>query len=283
MTARAAIDLAAPRRRRVRCRDVSSPPLPSVLVSPLLEARGVRHGFSTRNGGVSTGAFATLNAAAGPGDDPDAVRENLRLFSAAIDIDASRLYQIGQVHGSAVREVRPADDREALVREEGDALVARDPSIAIGIRVADCVPILLLDERSGHVAAVHAGWRGVVSSVISAALVALAEHAVRPAIVAAIGPCIGVCCFEVGRDVADLIEESAPGEPSIVQARPGAAPHVDLRLAVRRQLLALGVEPARIDDVPGCTHCDDARFFSYRRDGARSGRHIAAIAPSARG
>ena len=249
------------------------------LTSELLTARGVRHGFSTRLGGVSEGEFSSLNVAVSPGDDPSSVTENLRRYAAAIDVDPARLYQISQVHGSSVREVSAEDDRVALLRELGDALIARDPSIAIGVRVADCVPILMLDETSGHVAAVHAGWRGVVADVIAVALVTLIRNAPRGprAIVAAIGPCIGPCCFEVDDDVARTIEGAAPGDAAVVR-RDRPKPHVDLRRAVRLQLRALGVDDARIEDVEGCTRCDDRRFFSYRRDGARSGRHLASIA-----
>ena len=247
------------------------------LHGELLSARGVRHGFSTRVGGVSEGPFATLNLAASPGDDREKVAENFARFSRAIDVDASRLLQTSQVHGAAVRAVSRDDDRLALLNEEADALVSRDPSCAVGVRVADCIPLLLFQEASGHVAAVHAGWRGVVAGVVRAGVETLGGDRAR--IVAAIGPSIGVCCFEVGDDVAKQIVDAAHGDPSIVK-RDRPKPHVDLRRAVRVQLRALGVDDARIEDVPGCTRCDAARFFSFRRDGARSGRHLAAIAPT---
>ncbi len=250
----------------------------TVLSSELLRARAVRHGFSTRLGGVSTGPFATLNLALAPGDERAAVQENLRLFSQALEIDASRLYQTSQVHGSAVFEANPDDDRDAVVKVEADALVASDPRIAVGVRVADCVPILLFDEASGHVAAVHAGWRGVASGVIGAAAATLVRGVAVPKLVAAIGPCIGPCCFEVGDEVVSAILEASPGDDAIVVGGHDK-PHLDLRLAVRVQLRALGLDDAHIEDVAGCTRCDSTRFFSYRRDGARSGRLLAAIAP----
>lgn len=248
-----------------------------VLRSALLDARGVRHGFSTRLGGVSDGPFSTLNLAAAPGDDRSKVAENFAQFSRAIGVDASSLYQTSQVHGAAVREVSSRDVREALLLENADALVARDPRCAVGVRVADCVPLLVLDEASGAVAAIHAGWRGVVAGVVRAGVSAAAQNG--RTIVAAIGPCIGACCFEVGSEVAREISAAAGGDEDVVRAVGAEKPRVDLRRAVRLQLRALGVNDARIEDVPGCTRCDASRFFSFRRDGARSGRHLAAVAP----
>jgi polyphenol oxidase len=250
-----------------------------ILRSALLSDRKVRHGFSTRIGGVSEGPFATLNVAVGPGDRADHVAENLKRFAAMIEVDPERLYQTSQVHGADVRMIEPTDDRLAVLKEHADALIAHHPSTAIGVRVADCVPILLHEATTNTVAAVHAGWRGVVGGVVQSSLAHLAIRARGSrAIVAAIGPSIGPCCFEVDEDVATQIADAAPGDERVI-LRDKAKPHVDLRRAVRLQLRALGVEDANIEDVPGCTRCDAERFFSHRRDGARSGRLIAAIAP----
>lgn len=251
---------------------------PLVLESSLLRALGVHHGFSTRHGGVSAGALATLNLSIAPGDDPANVAENLRRLSAAIGVAPSRLFQASQVHGGSAREIDGSDLREAVVREEHDALIARQRGDAVGVRVADCVPVLLFDEASGHVAAAHAGWRGVAGGVISAAVAQLCRFAPPRALVAAIGPCIGACCFEVGDEVVAAIDDAAPGDASLARPGPTGRPHVDLRLAVRRQLRALGVDDARIEDVGGCTRCDAETYFSFRRDGALSGRHLGAIA-----
>lgn len=257
---------------------------PLILTSRLLTERAVRHGFSTRIGGVSEGPFATLNLAVGPGDEPRAVAENLARFAAAIGVDPERLFQTFQVHGAEVRVIEPHDERLAVLPENADGLVARDVSTAVAVRIADCVPVLLHDDVKNQVAALHAGWRGVVSGVVPNGVALLARSALSSAsIVAAIGPCIGPCCFEVGEEVAAAILDATPDESVIVREGRdrGPKPHVDLRRAVRLQLRALGVADDRIEDVPGCTRCDAERFFSYRRDGARSGRLLAAIAPRA--
>jgi YfiH family protein len=253
----------------------SAPARPAVLVAGNLARAGFSHGFAMREGGVSEGAFASLNF--GAGDEPGRVAENVRRFAAAVGFAPEALRQVTQVHGARVVDARTLES--AAAREEADALVLRSPPRplshegrgggAVGIRVADCVPILI--GSSAGVAAVHAGWRGVVAGVIGNAMGMLgAEDAV-----AAVGPCIGACCFEVGADVAERIAEAC-GEPRVVVTRAGDKAKVDLRLAVRAQLARVGVRD--VEDVPGCTRCEPARFFSYRRDGERSGRHLAAIA-----
>jgi copper oxidase (laccase) domain-containing protein len=126
--------------------------------------------------------------------------------------------------------------------------------------------VLVADEASGAVAAIHAGWRGVVGGVVRAGVELLAGQRLA----AAIGPCIGACCFEVGAEVA--------AQTGFVARRQGDKAYVDLRAAVRAQLRALGVSDARIDDVAGCTKHEPERFHSFRRDGAHSGRMLAAIA-----
>jgi len=155
--------------------------------------------------------------------------------------------------------------------------------VAAGVRTADCVPVLVADRSSGAVAAAHAGWKGVEAGVVAAAVrELLGDGDGGPAsLVAAIGPHIETCCFEVGVDVADRLAAASPAGRAVVRpASPSKSDThalVDLRRAVRAQLEALGFAAGAIDDVRGCTACDAERFFSYRRDGARSGRHVSAI------
>ncbi len=184
--------------------------------------------------------------------------------------------QVKQVHGAKVALAQEAGAAQARACE-ADALVARAAfgRVAVGVRVADCVPVLLASTETGDVAAVHAGWRGVTAGVIGAGVKALGGGG----LVAAIGPCIGPCCFEVGRDVAEEISRAVPGA-TVITPYPHASPEkvfVDLRAAVRQQLREAGVEAARIDDVPGCTRHESVRFHSFRRDGKESGRMLASI------
>ncbi|HET9957180.1 MAG TPA: polyphenol oxidase family protein, partial [Polyangiaceae bacterium] len=155
-------------------------------------------------------------------------------------------------------------------------ILSASTGLACAVRTADCVPILIADRRSGAVAAVHAGWRGVVGSVIECALRELARsQSEAPEWVAAIGPHISRAAFEVSDEVAHQLQQASP-DPGVVD-RSRARPHVDLRRIVRAKLLALGVEASWIDDVDGCTVSDARQFFSFRRDGAQSGRHLSAI------
>lgn len=238
-----------------------------ILRSALLDEHGFVHGFSTREGGVSEGAFACLNLARTVGDDPAHVAENARRFAEALG--GPRLYEVSQVHG---REVVEVDGRgvEAVRTIEADGLVARTAGDAVAVRTADCVPILLADVDSGRVAAVHAGWRGVEQRIVE---VAIARLGAAASLVAAIGPHIRLDAFEVSDEVAARIAAVAHGEP-VVEAR-DPRPHVDLSRTLIAQLRHAGVE--RVDDVGGCTHADATRFFSHRRDAGVTGRHLSAI------
>jgi YfiH family protein len=164
------------------------------------------------------------------------------------------------------------------VGHEGDAVVALRGELACGVRSADCVPILLGDLQSGAVAAVHAGWRGVVAGVVGAAVQGLrAEIGAEGELVAAIGPHISVAAFEVGEDVAAELGRASDARDVVVRSE--AHFRVDLRRIVRAQLTATGMDASAIDDVFGCTMGEPERYFSFRRDGQKSGRHLSAIVP----
>jgi hypothetical protein len=254
------------------------------LRSPLLAKHGFRHGFSLRSGGVSRAPFASLNLGRGVGDDPRAVAENHALLAQELGYDVARLYEVSQVHGADVAEVDAALAAEAFRQRRADALfyapeASENPhEVAIGVRVADCVAVLLAHPESGAVAAVHAGWRGVVGGVLDQTLRALTDRGRGPARawIGAVFPHIGVSAFEVGEDVAQQIAESVPEDPSVV-VRGGAKPHVDLGRAVVAQLTRAGLPAGNVERVIGCTYREPERFFSYRRDGAASGRHLAVI------
>ncbi len=226
-----------------------------------LDRAGFRHGFSTRG----AGDFALLR-------DPVALGERLAGLAAAVGFDPSRLYQTRQVHG---REVVVAEgDAARFAEREADGIVAEPASgAAAGVRVADCVPILLGDTSSGRVAAVHAGWRGVVAEIAAVAM----THMSSSAVVAAIGPCIGACCFEVGEDVATKVGGATVADVVARRDTERGKAWIDLRRGVRAQLVALGVPNDAIDDVGGCTRCDAEQYHSFRRDGDASGRLIGVI------
>jgi len=253
----------------------------TILRSELLASAGIAHGFSTRQGGVSVGSYASMNLGWSVGDDPRAVEENHQRLAAAIGHERASLRLATQVHGANVldTDVETRDRRSEPPGSGHDALVARREGVAVGVRTADCVPILVADPASGAVAAIHAGWRGVVAGIVPSALDLLApDRASRGALVAVIGPHIRIDRFEVGDDVAAQI---AGASDSSVVVRGKAKPHVDLARAIRIQLERAGLDPAKVDDVGGCTLGEPERFHSFRRDGEHSGRMLSVIVAGA--
>ena len=222
--------------------------------------------FSTRRGGVSSPPFDTLNLGRSTEDRPEAVSDNRRRFLESLDLDPGSLATAGQVHGAAVAEVRHPGFHPGC-----DVLVTRAPGIALAVTAADCLPLIL--TARGAVAAAHSGWRGTVAGAPRAALDALcAAAAVQPSeVVVHLGPSIRSCCYRVGPEVARQFAASAT-------VRHHDAWHLDLVAAASLQLIEAGVSAERIHQVPACTACDSAQYFSHRRDGARTGRHWAVAA-----
>ena len=230
------------------------------------------HGFTTRAGGVSPPPWDGLNLGDRVGDDPAAVAENWRRLAARTGLAFAR---VRQVHG--VRVVVAAGE-DALPAVEADAIVSRRPGLAACVSVADCVPVLLGDPVSGGVAAVHAGWRGTLAGAAAAAVRALSrETGTAPArLLAAIGPSIGPCCYEVSPELAGQFEASLGA--GVVRGGAGR-PRLDLWAANEAALRGAGLRAVEI--LGRCTACERERFFSHRRDGGRTGRMAAFAAPPA--
>lgn len=175
-----------------------------------------------------------------------------------------------QIHSDLVLNAHPLRDRDA----QGDALITDELAKSIGIRTADCVPILLLDCRTRAVAAIHAGWRGTAANLVERTLEGMRDNfrTAPPDIYAAIGPCIRACCYEIGPEV------EARFAPLFPEWKPGAGKRkLDLAEANRRHMRVAGVNPVRIFDCGLCTSCQTAHFFSYRREPKNPGRMIASI------
>ena len=239
-----------------------------ILESPLLA--GFRHGFTTRDGGVSEPPYDRLNLGGAVGDDAARVAENWRRLERATGLGFAR---VRQVHGARV--VRAGAACEPA--EEADAVVSTAAGVAACISIADCVPVLLADPETGAVAAIHAGWRGTLARAAEAAVAALGETGAPAArLLAAVGPSIGPCCYEVSEDLAARFA----GEISGV-VRPGPRPRLDLWEANVRVLEAAGLGRERIEVLGRCTSCEREVFFSHRRDAGRTGRQMAFIAPRA--
>ena len=175
--------------------------------------------------------------------------------------------RVKQIHSDIVAIAVPGRQ----LPEHADAIVTPESGRWVGIRTADCVPMLIADPVQRVVAAVHAGWRGTVAEIASRTVETMTSEFGSKAdtLIAAIGPCIAQCCFEVGPEVAQRFEMEFPERAD--------ATHMDLAEANRRQLLRAGLQLKRIDMSNLCTTCDSAEFHSYRRDRELSGRMVAAI------
>ncbi len=229
---------------------------------------GIAHGFSTREGGVSVGRYASMNPSAKWGDDPAAVLENRKRLASAGGFDLSRLYTAKQVHGASVYNVTDRSTPSDAALCEADVLVTAISGTAVGVFTADCVPILATDGV--RVGAAHAGWRGTVKNVAGVLIDSLVSlGARRDQIRAAIGPSICARCFEVGEEVAKEFSSE------VIRRDLGDKPHVDLKRENAIRLERNGLSD--IDAASLCTMCERARFFSFRRDGGQIGQQLSFI------
>ncbi len=245
------------------------------LLSPRLTNAGFRHAFFTRLGGISSGPFESLNFSASVGDSTENVHENFERASVLLGCANASVCHLNQVHGKDWVMLSNEAARSTTEHLAGDALISDCQHVACAVRTADCVPILVADLASGAVAAIHAGWRGLVAGVIPSALLALNRlNGGNAQFLAAIGPHISVGAYEISEDVAVHLEQTAPGL-EVIDRTSFAKPHADLQQIAHAQLSAGGV--LEIDRVGGCTFLEADRFFSFRRSGATSGRQLSAI------
>jgi len=248
---------------------------------PLLrfDAFGAPHAFTTRLGGVSAAPFETLNLGASVGDDAQAVETNRVRVLTAFGAHPDRVAFAHQVHGARV--VTPAEAGGVGRGDvQADALVSDDPEWTLAISMADCLPLLLHDPDGGAVAAVHAGWRGVVAGVVEAAVDALVQRygASPERLRAAIGPHIHQPAYQVGGEVVDAFREAGfPSEVAHVDAGQPDRYRLSVERAVRFALQRAGVPEAAVTSGGWCTAADETRFYSHRRDAGRTGRHWALV------
>jgi polyphenol oxidase len=225
------------------------------------------HSLSTmRSGGVSTGAYASLNLGDHVGDAPSAVAENRRRLHEAARLP-DEPHWLRQVHG---REVADLDAAPAAAGR--DAAVTRRQGVVCAILTADCIPVLLAADDGRTIAAAHAGWRGLAAGVLAAT--ADAMGAGPSTLIAWIGPCIGPAAFEVGPEVREALQGAIPGAAAAFRANERSRFMADLPLLARLQLKSAGVR--RIYGASECTWSDANRYFSHRRDG-QTGRQATLI------
>jgi len=268
------------------------------------------HGFSTRTGGASVldSGERVLNLGFTEWDHRETVLTNRQTFQSGLGTSDYMLVPLKQIHSSVVRWVpqmptnasRRSAARAGRLAQTGDASLTNSPSLLLGIQTADCVPVFLVDAKKRAVAAIHAGWRGTLARIAEKTVGEMCKQfGSKPAdILAALGPAIGGCCYEVGTElVTEFTSQFAGAEEYFDELRTGEEPNplqwlnmmppghqpppknvrLDLRKANRTQLLAAGLRDANIYVSDLCTACHTDLFFSYRKERANSGRMLAAI------
>ncbi len=236
---------------------------------------GIAHGFFTRDGGVSTGIYATLNGGQGSHDTAGHVDENRARIAVALGVE--RLVSVHQVHGDCAEVVTGPWPG---AKPQADAMVTDRPGIGLAILTADCAPVLFADPEAGVVGAAHAGWKGALTGVLEATVTAMESlGARRKRIVAAIGPVISQRAYEVGPEFVERFIDEDPDHARFFAGGAGDRAMFDLPGFCLSRLRAAGIAA---EWTGHCTYSDEARFFSYRRASHRGesdyGRLVAAIA-----
>jgi len=242
------------------------------LVCAPLEEEGFANAFSTRAGGVSPFPEGSLNLAGFDQDACENILENRRRFFRLLG-GGWTFSGCWQVHGADVRVVRGREDSDSEL-EHCDALTTREPGVLLGVKTADCVPVLLADARTGACAAVHAGWRGTLAGIVGRALSKMSEEFGARAgdVRAAVGPAALGCCYEVGPEVVEAFRARFPRADSLLAPTRAGHALINLHEANRAQLAEAGVRAERVHLLPLCTICRPELFFSYRRDKPVHGR-----------
>lgn len=240
------------------------------------------HGFTTRKGGVSGGDFATLNLGVRRGDDRACVLKNYEILGGAIGFDPKKLVGAVQVHRDDVRVVTKEDWGKGLYLHtdyEADGLVTDVPGTALMVYSADCGTLLFTDEKTGAVGACHAGWRGTALGIAKKTVEAMGQaYGTKPEdLRVALGPCIGMCCFETDGDVPAAMREALGAAAEAAITPKGEKYYVNLKVINQLWLRRAGVPAERIDVCPLCTACDPETFWSHRRHGDKRGSLAAVI------
>jgi len=235
--------------------------------------------FSLRRGGASPRPFDSLNFSASQGDSRENVQENFRTLGASLNLDPDRIVRCRQVHSDRVIVVESLPPEQP----EADAVIAAVPGLFAAVKTADCLPLLIVDPVKSIAGAVHAGWRGTALRIVRKTLdVMTRRFRCNPAdLIVALGPAIGPCCYEVDDAVLKPFRQAIPEADRFIAVHASRNPgsgqttHLDLTAVHQWELLAAGVLEENIHLTGLCTCCSEELLYSHRRDGFRSGRHLA--------
>ena len=237
-------------------------------------------GFTTRHEGVSRTPYNSLNLGTGTLDQPHNVEGNRNLLARAFGTTQDAMVTVKQVHGTDILIINePNEDNSHFLGLEGDAIITDQRGVMIGITVADCAPILLYDQKKQVVAVVHAGWQGTSARLAAKTVAAMQSmFDCDPAgLQAAIGPCIGKCCYEVDAPVRLAFTQNGVPWESCAEQSGADRWHLDLTAANRGLLISAGVPETGIQSSGMCVSCHRELFFSYRRDSGETGRQMGFI------
>lgn len=248
---------------------------------PLFEATGlVRHGFSTRVGGVSGGFYSSMNLRYNCDEARENVTKNFKIMADTLGMDYTRIVLSKQVHEDEIRTVSENDCGNGILFENkfdsADGLITSERGICLVTLYADCVPLLFLDKRQGVIASSHSGWKGTVKRIGAKTAEKMVNDfgSKREDILCAIGPSIRECHFEVGDDVAEIFINNFGDD---VAVKYGSRYHVNMQKAILKQLTDCGIPKENIDNSGICTYCMSDTFFSHRKTVGRRGNFGAFI------
>lgn len=251
------------------------------LEPSLLSARGVSvQGFTTRHEGVSRPPYNSLNLGLSTQDSSHNVEGNRSILARSFGSRVEKLVTVTQVHGNDLLVLdQPNTEFSHFTKLECDGIITNQHGIMIGVCVADCVPVLLLDPVQRVIAAIHAGWKGTAEGIVRkgvSAMVSLFDCAPGQ-ILTAIGPAIRPCCYEVDAPVMNAFRAGKTDFDGVATASGPDKWRLDLVEANRGQLLRAGIPEANVETTPFCVACEKDLFFSYRRDGGETGRQMGFI------
>ncbi|MDX8390750.1 MAG: peptidoglycan editing factor PgeF [Mariprofundaceae bacterium] len=235
---------------------------------------GITAAFTLRQAGINPAPCDTRKPNRHANGCDTHINKNTLSVMKALNISGMP-HMANQSHGISAQHCQ--SDGESVTRSTADILFATEPSTPIAIRTADCLPILLADPVAGVIAAVHAGWRGTAANITQVAIHTMQQWGAHPEkILAVMGPSIGPCCFHIHHECAAMLTASCPDAEAAIS---NDQKHISADLAAinHLQLQQSGIKKQHIDHIKACTCCDSKRFFSFRRDGSRSGRQLAII------
>lgn len=251
------------------------------LSPQIFAAAGVAlQGFTTRHEGVSRPPYNSLNLGTNTLDSPHNVKGNRSLLARSFGTRTEQLVTVKQVHGTDLLVIdTPNPDYSHFLKLECDGIVTNQPGVMVGVCVADCVPLLLLDPVQKVAAALHAGWKGTAAEIGRKGVEALVKMfgSVPADILAAVGPGIGPCCYEVDTPVMEAFKKNGSGWDLFAVKKGEGKWGLDLAAANRHQLMLAGLQEAHIESAGQCVSCTPDLYYSYRRDGGDTGRQMGFI------